>query len=220
MIEIECDNCENRFTVDDDRAGLKVPCPNCGDVNRVPAAPAARQPAPPAAPAAPVAAAAIPRAANDEHAEREVAVIRPAMFRAHPFRYLFIVGLFGAALAAAIASQVSVVVWPWVLWPAALVVALSLGWFAQWWLSTHWWVKLIISNKRSVRHEGIVRRHTTEVLHDHVRSVDIRQNFLQRLFGVGAIGIDSAGQEDIEIEIDDIPRPYEVKKLIDRYRRM
>jgi hypothetical protein len=214
VIDIECDNCEKTFSVDDADAGQKVPCPHCGDVNRVPAAepaaepaPAAREPAPEAAP-------------TDELGERELTVVRPAMFRAHPFRYLFILVLFVGGLALAIASQISETVWPWLLWPAVFVVAMSLGWFAHWWISAHWWMKLIISNKRSVRHEGIVRRHTTEVLHDHVRSVDIQQNFVQRVMSVGSLGIDSAGQEDIEIQVRDIPRPYEVKKLIDRYRKM
>jgi uncharacterized membrane protein YdbT with pleckstrin-like domain len=53
-----------------------------------------------------------------------------------------------------------------------------------------------------------------------VRSVDIDQNFVQRIFRVGYIGIDSAGQDGIEIEIRDIPGPYEIKRLIDQYRKM
>ena len=58
------------------------------------------------------------------------------------------------------------------------------------------------------------------MLHDHVRSVDITQTFADRMLNVGYIGIDSAGQDGIEIEINDIPRPYDVKAIIDRYRRM
>ncbi len=37
MIEIECDNCERTFSVGPEKAGGKMPCPHCGDVNRVPA---------------------------------------------------------------------------------------------------------------------------------------------------------------------------------------
>ena len=52
------------------------------------------------------------------------------------------------------------------------------------------------------------------------RSVDIRQNFLQRIFNVGYNGIDSAGQDDVEIEIRDIPSPFNVKRTIDRHRNV
>ncbi|MHC4142499.1 MAG: hypothetical protein ACYSUF_11680 [Planctomycetota bacterium] len=36
MIVLECDNCERSFEVESRHAGGKVPCPHCGDVNRVP----------------------------------------------------------------------------------------------------------------------------------------------------------------------------------------
>ena len=50
MITIECDNCEKPFEVENDQAGAKVPCPECGDVNRVPEGrtPVAAAAAPPA----------------------------------------------------------------------------------------------------------------------------------------------------------------------------
>jgi membrane protein YdbS with pleckstrin-like domain len=204
VVQIVCDACEKTFEVDDAEAGGKMPCPHCGDINRIPErgrADAAELP-------------------TGDGTEQEVCVVRPGMFRAHPFRYLLIVLLIVGGLTLAILAKMEKGVWPWTMWPALVLAAAALVWFAGWWLSTHYWVKLVVSNKRTVRHEGIVRRHTTEVLHNHVRSVDIRQNFLQRILGVGALGIDSAGQDGIEIEVRDIPRPYEIKKVIDQYRRM
>ena len=202
MIQIVCDNCERTFEVDPSEAGGKVPCPDCGDVNRVPAAAAAGGPGD-----------------DDDGAEREIMVVRPGMFRAHPFRYMLIVVLFVGGIVGAILFATAAT-WSGLWIPCALVSVAALIWFAQWWMSTHWWVKLVITNKRSIRHEGIVKRHTTEVLHNHVRSVDIQQTFLERIFGIGTIGIDSAGQDGIEITIIDIPRPYQVKEIVDRYRRM
>jgi hypothetical protein len=209
MIEIICDRCERAFTVDDEAAGTKVPCPSCGDINRVPAA-GAPAPAPAPAPAA-----AAPPGAGPE---KTIRVVRPAMFRAHPLRFLTILALVVGGIAGAIA------LWDaersWTIWGPLVFTLGGLGWLAKWWIAAHWWIKITITNKRTIRHEGIVRRHSTEVMHDHVRSVDINQNFLQRLFRVGYIGIDSAGQDGIEIEIRDIPGPYEIKKVIDRYRSM
>jgi hypothetical protein len=207
VISIECDNCDKVFEVEPDAAGTRIACPHCGDVNRVPAAASSSPPPAPATGTAP------------PEAEREICVVRPGMFRAHPFRYLLILLLFVGGLTLAGCATFSVIA-AWLAIPGLVIAVFGLGWFASWWMSTHWWVRLVVSNKRSIRHEGIIKRHTTEVLHDHVRSVDINQSFMQRILGVGVIGIDSAGQDGIEIEVRDIPNPYEVKRVIDQYRRM
>jgi membrane protein YdbS with pleckstrin-like domain/phage FluMu protein Com len=210
MTKISCDNCEKIFEAPAEKAGSKMPCPHCGDINRVPA-----EEAPAPAPASSGAAAA------ESGREEELCVVRPAMFRAHPFRYLLIIMLLLCGPALAVWSWTSETFPAWIVtWLGIPVSAGGAIWFVGWWVSSHFWRKLVVSNKRTVRHEGIVTRHTTEVLHDHVRSVDIRQSFLQRVLSVGAIGIDSAGQDGVEIEMHDIPRPYDVKKVIDRFRKM
>lgn len=142
------------------------------------------------------------------------------MFRAHPFRYALVVLLFIAGVAGVVAPLVSENVWSWLLWPSLALLLGTAIWFTWWWITTHFWVRLVVTDKRTIRHIGIIKRHTTEVLHDHVRSVDIRQTFFERMLDVGTIGIDSAGQDGIEIEVSDIPHPYEIKKIIDTYRRM
>jgi len=154
--------------------------------------------------------------------EKVICILRPAMFRAHPLRFLAIALLFLGGLAVIIASWL-----PeerglpgWMVWAGLLGLIAATIWWTSWWVRTTLWVKLTISNRRTIHYRGIIRRSSTEVLHDHVRSVDIRQTFFQRLFNVGYLGIDSPGQDGIEIEVDDMPAPYDIKKLIDRYRRM
>lgn len=207
MIKIECDNCDRTFEVEQDLAGGKTPCPFCDDVNRVPAAPKNGEKVIP----------------TQDDEEREICVIRPGMFRARPFRYLLIFLLFfGGGIGAGFVWFNQDLNNNWAI-PALLVSGFGLVWFGIWWMTTHFWVKLIVTNKRSIRHEGIIKRHTTEVLHDHIRSVDIRQTLMNRILSIGDLDIDSAGQggdRDIEIEMKAIPRPYEVKKIIDQYRKM
>ncbi len=211
MIDIVCDNCERTFEISEEHAGEKVPCPMCGDINRVSAAPS-QAPASETRPAQPL----------DDREEQEICVVRPAMFRARPLRYLLIILLLAAGVALSIiATRKPDDAWyDWLSWPGLIIAAGAALWWVKWWIASHWWVRLSISNRRTVRHEGIIRRHSTEVLHDHVRSVDIKQKLLQRVTGVGYIGIDSAGQDGIEIEVEDMPRPYEIKKIIDQYRSM
>jgi membrane protein YdbS with pleckstrin-like domain len=214
MIEIICDNCERTFSVENDQAGSKVPCPLCGDINRVPAEGdgGAREAMRPARSA--------PPPTREPEGEREICVVRPAMFRAHPFRYLLLVLLFAGGIGLAVVVPIEGSLPPWLSWLGLGAAAVGMVLWLIWWIGSTRWMKLSITNKRTVRHEGLIRRHSTEVLHDHVRSVDINQSFMQRILGVGYIGIDSAGQDDIEIEMRDIPNPYEVKKVIDTYRKM
>ena len=111
MISIQCDNCERIFEVPDTEAGSKKPCPSCGDVNRVPAAPSE-----PAVAAAPAVISEGSAGARDG-AEQEITVIRPAMFRAHPFRYLILVLIFGGGIGLLIWGWMIEESWRW--WPIA-----------------------------------------------------------------------------------------------------
>ncbi len=152
--------------------------------------------------------------------EERICVVHPAMFRAHPARYLLLVLMFVGGVTALLTGFVQAERYGWLRYPGLAATLGGAGWWLWWWFFSTVCIKLEITNKRSIRQEGFIRRTSTEVLHDHVRSVDISQGFVQRVFNVGYIGIDSAGQDGIEIEIRDIPRPYDVKAIIDRYRRM
>ena len=224
MITIHCDKCEKPFETDDDAAGERVECPYCGDINRVPAASA------PVAVGKPVSAAQTshPKAPGvpSNEGERIIAVVRQAMFRAHPFWYsLMIVLVVGGIVVAALAKvSQQFADMPWMMWIGCGVAAAGALWWVVWWAAPHRWVKLTITNKRTIRQEGIVVRKTSEVLHNHIRNVKIEQSVLQRLFGVGSIAIDSAGGEApdqmIEIEMQNVARPYDVKQIIDQHRRL
>jgi uncharacterized membrane protein YdbT with pleckstrin-like domain len=209
VITIECDNCERTFEVEPAEAGAKTACPHCGDVNRVPEPP---QPA----------AAREPEGRNlppDEGPEMAICDIHPSMFRAHPFRYIGLVAIFAGGVALVFSALRTEQV-KWMSWfGVVLCLAAVVGWLI-WYIAACLWVKLSISNKRTVRQRGIIRRYTSEVLHDHVRNIEIRQTFLQRITNVGYLGISSSGQDDIEIEIKDVPRPYKLKALIDEYRNL
>ncbi len=200
-MRITCDGCEKQFEAPDENAGGKIACPYCGDVNRVPELHTPESEGLP----------------PDSGPEQHICVVRPAMFRAHPFRavfiaMLFIVGIVGCYFA-----------WSeqrWLAYISLVPSVLAVLWAIKWWIAAHWWIKLNISNKRVIRRAGIITRRSSEVLHDHVRNVEIRQSFLQRLLNVGYIGISSSGQDGIEIEVFDIPNPDKVKSLIDKYREM
>lgn len=169
MIKTTCDNCERVLEFPDDKAGEKVACPDCGDVNRLPASMSAE-------------AAGLP---PDAGPEQEVLVLRPCMWRAHPFLTVFTLGIA-----------------TFILWVR------------------HLGERITVTNKRCIWRRGFLSKSTSEVLHDHVRNIQIDQSFLNRVFNVGQVGISSAGQDGVEIQAFAIPRPMEVKKTIDHYRPM
>ena len=67
-----------------------------------------------------------------------------------------------------------------------------------------WYVKclgttLTVTNEQTTLRRGILSKYTNDVFHENVRNIIVRQSFLQRMCGVGTIGISSAGQAGIEI---------------------
>lgn len=204
MITLECDNCEQSFKVEVDKAGTKVPCPACGDINRVPAAHSPES-------------AGLP---PDAGPEQQILSFRPAMVRARPISALIIVLMVIGGLAGLVAA--------WRADRTTLqyvglgVMLLGVIWWAVWYVH-HLAEHLTVSNKRTTYRRGLLRKHTSEVLHDHIRNLQIEQSLFQRLLNTGRITLDSAaggGAVSAEITVDHVPQPKKIKDIIDRYRDM
>lgn len=78
---------------------------------------------------------------------------------------------------------------------------------------------LTVTHDRTRLRRGLLSKSITEVWHQDIRNVQLDQTFFQRLFDVGSIGISSAGQGGLEIQVSGIPQPDTVKELIDRHRK-
>jgi hypothetical protein len=128
-----------------------------------------------------------------QQAENLLFSAHPAMFRSNPIAFLLcilIIPVFG----------------------------LGLAMLLFWWLDTLG-TTLSITDKRTILRKGLLSNFTTEVFHQDIRNVLLRQTFFQRLFGVGYIGISSAGQAGIEIEVDGIRKPNFIKDLLYKARQ-
>ncbi len=80
--------------------------------------------------------------------------------------------------------------------------------------------KLTVTTERTILRKGILSKFINEVYHSDVRNVQLRQTLGQRIFNVGYIGIASAGHSGMEIEVNGIPDPEQVKDTIDKHRRV
>lgn len=71
-----------------------------------------------------------------------------------------------------------------------------------------------VTNKRVMSKEGILSRKTSEVWIQDIRSINLSQGILERMFSLGTLEIASAGTAGVEVRFRDIPAPVKVKELI------
>ena len=139
----------------------------------------------------------------------------PAMFRNHPL------GFVGGYLL--MLAGLGVMLWylshPWLKWVGLVMIVFGAVYMLMWWLKTLG-TTLTVTEKRTTLRRGILAKHTNEVMHASIRNIQIQQSFLQRLFNVGAIGISSAGQAGVEIEVFGVPYPDKVQEIIDKHREL
>jgi len=210
MIHFNCDNCETLIELDDDQAGTKHQCLNCGDINRVPdpTNPEPEQTGP------------VDRAAQagyppDFGPETIILKVRRCWFRSRTIR-------FSIAVLVLIASIVGL------LWTKlgdnslyyALFTPLAIGsaGLITWWWLDRFNASFEITTKRTIMHRGFFSKSSSEVVHDNIRNIQIDQSFLQRPTNVGRIGISSSGQDGVEIQVNHLPNPDKLRKIIDLYR--
>ncbi len=150
---------------------------------------------------------------NIPSSERVILTARETMGRNAPVKLVFLLALATAPLA--ILQVEPALRENYLLLSGCSVVGMLL--LLSWWLDClgH---RLVVTDRRTIFRKGLLSKFTNEVLHSHVRNIQIDQSVFQRLMHVGSIGISSAGQAGIEIFIRGIPNPYDVKSIIDQHR--
>ena len=86
-----------------------------------------------------------------------------------------------------------------------------------------WWLRclatsLVITDRRVTLRQGLLSKDTNDVLIADIRNVKVRQNLLQRIFGVGTVAVSTSGQSDMEIEVHGVPAPERINAIIDDRR--
>jgi uncharacterized membrane protein YdbT with pleckstrin-like domain len=152
--------------------------------------------------------------------EKELYASHPRMFRNNPFKFIlnYLVMLVCIVGIIVIAASDKPHVLFWLLGGALIVVFVIVGS-----MQIIWWLQILsttltVTDKRTILRKGILSKFTNEVLHENIRNIQVFQSFMQRMLKVGSIGISSAGQAGVEIEVQGIPTPYDLKACIDQYR--
>lgn len=117
----------------------------------------------------------------------------PAMFRAHPFWFILFV---------------------------LLIAAFGIGLL----ILLYWYIKTRATALTVTQHElmyerGILSKDRLSVSLRHVRSVEVKQSFMNRILGVGTIQVSTAGDEP-EFTVKDLPDPHEIREAISRAQEL
>ena len=117
----------------------------------------------------------------------------PAMFRAHPFWFVFCV---------------------------LLIAAFGLGILIllYWYIKTRA-TALTVTDHEIMYERGILSKDRTAASLKHVRAVHVTQGFVNRLFGVGTVQISTAGDEP-EFTVADLPDPHVIREAIAKAQEM
>ena len=217
MIRFNCDKCDMDIEVEDTLAGTKHECLGCGDINRVPHSADSAQRKPDAVTDSKT----VDRAAEagfppDFGPEVRVQLVRRCWFRSRAIRFSFVVLIILAGVIGSISVLISD---KSIFWLAlSLPMALGGGGLLGWWWFDRLGASIEITTKRTIMHLGIFSKSSSEVVHDNIRNIQIEKTFLQRLSNVGRLGISSSGQDGIEIQVNHLKDPDNLRKIIDLCR--
>ncbi|MHA7813037.1 MAG: PH domain-containing protein [Phycisphaerales bacterium] len=219
MIKFNCDRCDMEIELDDQFAGTKHECLNCGDINRVPipeGSTATVEDPDPAVDSKKVDRAAKAGFPPDFGPEARVIKVRRCWFRSRVIRFTLVSLIALASLIGLIWVPVAdKAVWWYALFGPALVLCVGI---LTWWWIDRLSASLEITTKRTIMHRGFFSKSSSEVVHDNIRNIQINQSFLQRVMSVGRIGISSSGQDGVELQVNHLKDPGYLREVIDLYR--
>jgi uncharacterized membrane protein YdbT with pleckstrin-like domain len=148
--------------------------------------------------------------------------VAPSMIWTHPIKSLIAILLILTGITVLVLSMAAPAILGGVSPDMAIiggVLLLAIGFIAMFviWLMCRS-VQLTVTNRRSTLRKGLISKQTTEVLHRDVRNIQVDQSFLQRMVGIGSLSISSAGQADLEIQIDGIHDPEAIARTVRTYQ--
>lgn len=120
--------------------------------------------------------------------------VKPNVIKCHPILFSFFI----------ISILISLVLIPYI------VVVLLVGY----WLLYKYKTELIVTSKRSRVKRGILSKNVIEIEHRDLRNARINQGVLHKLTGVGTLGLSSGGESGVEVKIDGIENPEQVRDLV------
>ena len=131
----------------------------------------------------------------------------PKMPRNRPFIFTLIIILNIAGLVAAIRlDEQSFQIIGLVVWLGTVT------WLLIWYIKIKS-TKVSVTNNDILVERGLLRKNRKELAIDKIRTVEVDQDFIDRIFGVGKIKVFTAG-DLAEIEVKGLPDPNRIRELV------
>lgn len=129
------------------------------------------------------------------------------MAKNNPFMFTFIIIVNITSLVAAFRlDQQSFQIIGLVVWLGTVI------WLLIWYLKIKS-KKLSVTNRDMLYEEGLLRKNRKELALDKVRTVEVDQDFIERIFGVGEVRVFTAGDQP-EIVVKGLPTPNKIRDLV------
>jgi len=162
--------------------------------------------------------------------EKPILSVSPCMFRNHPFRFILLWMIVVFAIITFVDAERVSKILPfektdaasaaeWLPVAAALVGGFSLFSLFTWWIESIT-TRLNLMQTFCVLSKGLISRHTSEMGYRNVQNTYVKQGVIQRLLGVGSVGISSSGQSNVEMIIHGVRDPVHIqtriREIVDR----
>ncbi len=94
-----------------------------------------------------------------------------------------------------------------------LVLVFFVGWLRR------LGVLYTITDRRIVERQGILRRDERSAHIDRVQNVNVRQGVIERIFGVGTVEVETAGNDEADIYMRGVADPIGIRQQMDQQYR-
>ncbi|UTS82748.1 PH domain-containing protein [Phaeobacter piscinae] len=126
----------------------------------------------------------------EKNASEVLYVSRPVMFRDKPFRFAFYL----------ITTPILIGIIGFGVWYLACLAN-----------------RLTVTKHQMTREVGILSKERTEVALESIRSVNVKQSLMNRIFDTGQVSISTIG-DNPEIVLSGLPRPNEIRTIVNDSR--
>ncbi len=149
--------------------------------------------------------------------EHDLLVVHPAWFVSRPGHAAIAVLAILAGLGFAIGGLIkSTQMLPEI---GGGVFLLGAGFLGYWFLHSRS-MSITVTSKRLIVAQGLFTRDTLDVPLREIQDIRLTQSLHERLLGTGRLSISNSSQSDDEIELEHIPNPQNLKKAIDKARKL
>ncbi|MCZ7629830.1 MAG: PH domain-containing protein [Microthrixaceae bacterium] len=150
---------------------------------------------------------------NESHLHRNERIILDL----HPHWVMLVKGILAVLVSTAIGGYLAFGVGEGTLqtglrWVALLLIVLSLGYFAQRWVS--WYsTNFVVTTDRCIYRSGILSKRGIEIPLERINTIFFEQRLLDRILKAGSLVIESAGEMGRQT-FQDVRNPVHVQNVI------